>query len=292
MITAADFRVTEITEYHIQTVRQFIADNPSWSRSRLSKELCRFWNWHSPVGQMKDMACRDLLLKLEQQGQIVLPDRKSEAFVRGGNISINQVPYDTAGINVNLKDLLPLRVEVIEPGHPSWGLFKYLLFRYHYLGFSGTVGENMKYLILDNEGRPLACLLFGSAAWSCAARDDYLGWDRETRINHLQHLTNNTRFLILPWVRVPHLASHILSIVIRRIRGDWQKKYGHDLLLLETFVEIDRFRGTCYQAANWKYVGITKGRSRNDRHTSLHVPVKAVYLYPLAKSLPGGDLRC
>jgi hypothetical protein len=291
MITEAEFRVTEITEYHIQTVRQLIIDNPSWSRSRLSKELCRFWNWHSPVGQLKDMACRDLLLKLEQQGQIVLPRRKSEAFVRGGNISINQVPHDTTGINVNLKDLLPLRVEVIEPGHPSWELFKYLLFRYHYLGFSGTVGENMKYLVFDNSRRLLACLLFGSAAWSCAARDDFLGWDRDTRINHLRLLTNNTRFLILPWVRVPHLASHILSIIIRRIRGDWQSKYGHSLLLLETFVEIDRFRGTCYQAANWKCVGTTKGRSRNDRYTRIHVPVKAVYLYPLAKRLPGGDLR-
>ena len=291
MITEAEFRVTQITEYHIQTVRQFIVDNPSWSRSRLSKELCRLWSWYSPVGQMKDMACRDLLLKLEQQGQIVLPRRKSEAFVRGRNISITQVPHDTAEINGRLKDLFPLDIEVVEASRTSWALYKCLLFRYHYLGFNGTVGENMKYLILDNERRPLACLLFGSAAWSCAARDDFLGWDRDTRINHLNLLTNNTRFLILPWVRVPHLASHILSIIIRRIRGDWQKKYGHGLLLLETFVETGRFRGTCYQAANWRYAGLTRGRSRNDRYNSLDVPVKAVYLYPLAKRLPGGDLQ-
>jgi len=286
MITEAEFRVTEITEYHIQTVKQMIADNPSWSRSRLSRELCLRWNWYSPVGQMKDIACRDLLLKLEQQGQIVLPRRKSEAFVRGGNISIIEVPHDTTVIAGKLKDLLPLRIEAIEPGHPSWRLFKYLLYRYHYLGFNGTVGENMKYMILDNERRPLACLLFG-----CAARDDFIGWDKDTRINNLRFLTNNTRFLILPWVRIPHLASHILSIIIQRIRGDWQNKYGHGLLLLETFVEIDRFRGTCYKAANWRYVGLTRGRSRNDRYTRLHVPVKAVYLYPLAKHLPGGDLQ-
>jgi hypothetical protein len=291
MKTEAEFRVTEITEYHIQTVRQLIADNPSWNRSRLSRELCLLWNWHSSTGQMKDMACRDLLLKLEQQGQIVLPRRKSEAYIRGGNISISEVPHDTTVIACKLKDLLPLRVEAIEPGHPLWSLFKYLLYRYHYLGLNVTVGENMKYLILDNESRPLACLLFGSAAWSCAARDEFIGWDKNTRINNPRLLTNNTRFLILPWVRVPHLASHILSIIIRRIQGDWQHKYGHGLLLLETFVEVDRFRGTCYQAANWRYVGLTKGRSRNDRYTKLHVPVKAVYLYPLAKSLPGGDLR-
>ncbi|OPX91685.1 MAG: hypothetical protein A4E53_00673 [Pelotomaculum sp. PtaB.Bin104] len=291
METETEFRVTEITEYHIQTVRQLINDNPLWSRSRLSRELCRFWNWRSPLGQIKDMACRDLLLKLEQQGHIVLPRRKSEAYARGGNISIIKIPHDTTTITGKLKDLLPLKVETIETGHPSWGLFKYLLYQYHYLSFNGTVGENMKYLILDNKSRPLACLLFGSAAWSCAARDGFIGWDRETRINHLHLITNNTRFLILPWVRIPHLASHILSIIIRRIQSDWQNKYGHGLLLLETFVEIDRFRGTCYKAANWRYAGLTKGRSRNDRYTRLHVPVKAVYLYPLAKHLPGGDLQ-
>jgi hypothetical protein len=144
------------------------------------------------------MACRDLLLKLEQQGQIGLPPRKSEAFGRGANISIIPVAQETKVIAARLKDLLPLRIEAIEPGHPSWSLFKYLLYRYHYLGFSGTVGENMKYLIFDNNRRPLACLLFGSAAWSCAARDDFMGWDRDSRINHLHLLTNNTRFLILP----------------------------------------------------------------------------------------------
>ncbi len=291
MIAEAEFRVTQITEDNIQAVKQLIADHPSWGRRRLSQELCRLWNWYSPAGQMKDMACRDLLLKLEQQGQIVLPRRKSEAFIRGGHISIIQAPHDTTDITGKLADLIPLQVEVVEAGHPSWELFKYLLFRYHYLSFSGTVGENMKYLILDNERRQLACLLFGSAAWSCAARDDFIGWDQDTRISHLPYITNNTRFLILPWVRVPHLASHILSIVTRRIQGDWRNKYGHGLLLLETFVEVDRFRGTCYKAANWHCVGLTKGRSRNDRYTSLHVPAKAVYLYSLAKRLPGGDLR-
>ena len=228
------------------------------------------------------MACRDLLLKLEQQGQIVLPTRKSEAFVRSGNISISEVPHDSNVIAGKLKELLPLQVEVVETGHPSWKLFKCLLFRYHYLGFNGTVGENMKYLIFDNNRRPVACLLFGSAAWSCAARDDYLGWDKDTRINNLRLLTNNTRFLILPWVRVPHLASHLLSMIARRIQDDWQRKYGHGLLFLETFVEVDRFAGTCYKAANWRYLGMTKGRSRNDRYSRMKVPVKAVYLYPLA----------
>ncbi|KKM11663.1 hypothetical protein SY88_07815 [Clostridiales bacterium PH28_bin88] len=257
----------------------------------MSRELCRLWNWYSPVGQMKDMACRDLLLKLEQQGQIVLP-RKFAGVKQGGNrTSITQVPHSTTAITGKLKDLLPLRVEVVESRHSSWKLFKHLLFRYHYLGFNGTVGENMKYLVYDRYDRPLACLLFGSAAWSCAARDDFIGWDKKTRMDHLPYLTNNTRFLILPWVRVPHLASHLLGLISRRILGDWQEKYGHGLLLLETFVDQKQFRGTCYKAANWRYVGLTKGRSRNDRCHSLKVPVKAVYLYPLAKLLPGGDLK-
>lgn len=283
METKAAFRVTQITENHVQTIKQLLAANPSWSRTRLSMELCRLWNWYSPVGQMKDMACRDLLLKLERHGQVVLPPKS--VAQQDYNISITRVPHSTTAITGKLKDLLPLRVEVVESRHPSWALFKYLLFRYHYLGFSGTVGENMKYLILNNERRLLACLLFGSPAWSCAARDDFLGWDKDTRVNRLHLVTNNTRFLILPWVRVPHLASHILGLITRRIQKDWQKKYGHGLILLETFVD-QRFRGTCYRAANWLYVGSTKGRSRNDRHHRLKVPVKDVYLY----LLPGGEL--
>lgn len=289
MKAEAEFRVTQITAAHIQTIKELMAVNPTWSRTRLSRELCRLWNWYSPVGQIKDMACRDLLLKLEQQGQIMLPRRAGGVKQDGNRLSITQVPHSTTAITGKLQDLLPLRMELVEAKHPSWPLFKYLLFCYHYLGFSGTVGENMKYLVYDRHERPLACLLFGSAAWSCAARDDFIGWDKKTRLDHLPYLTNNSRFLILPWVQVPHLASHLLGKICRRIKGDWQEKYGHGLLLLETFVDPKRFRGTCYKAANWHCVGLTKGRSRNDRYNRMIVPVKAVYLYPLAKHLPGGE---
>ena len=148
--------------------------------------------------------------------------------------------------------------------------------------FSSTVGENLKYLVFDREHNPLACLLFGSAAWKCAPRDDFIGWDAKIRKDNLKFLTNNMRFLILPWVRVPHLASHILGRVVRRISSDWLEKYGHPIYLLETFVERQRFRGICYQAANWIYAGQTKGRSRNG-HANLKVPVKNIYLYPLTE---------
>jgi hypothetical protein len=145
------------------------------------------------------------------------------------------------------------------------------------------VGENLRYLVRDRTGRPVGCALFGSAAWQCAARDAFIGWDRAARERNLQGLTNNTRFLVLPWVAVPHLASHLLAGLARRIRADWQSKYGHPIHALETFVDRSRFRGTCYQAANWVRLGSTQGRTRNDRNHRIRVSVKDVYLYPLSQ---------
>ena len=219
------------------------------------------------------MACRTLLLKLEQHGYITLPRRRSPG--RGSRkVSIPYVPHNTAPIAGVLSDLEPVDIQLVyDTG--ILHLFQCLLSAYHYLGFGSTVGENMKYMVFDRGYNPLACLLFGSAAWKCAPRDDFIGWDVRIRKDNLKFLTNNMRFLILPWVRVPHLA--------RRISSDWIEKYGHPLYLLETFVERQRFRGICYQAANWIYVGQTKGRSRNDRYATLKVPVKDIYLYPLTK---------
>ena len=154
--------------------------------------------------------------------------------------------------------------------------------RYHYLGCLGHVGEHLKYMVYDARNRPLGCLLFGSAAWKTDARDRFIGWDRTTRKQNLKLLTNNTRFLILPWVRVANLASFILGACMRRLQGDWKQRYGHGLCLVETFVDRSRFAGTCYQAANWVRIGQTKGRSRQDRYKRLNVPVKDLYVYPLA----------
>ena len=151
-----------------------------------------------------------------------------------------------------------------------------------------TVGENIRYLVRDRLGRPVACLLFGSAAWKCAERDTFIGWEPATRQGKLQWLTNNTRFLIAPWVVIPHLASHVLGLVSRRIRGDWQCKYGHPVLALETFVDRDRFKGTCYRAANWVRLGETRGRTRNDRDHCIRAAVKDVYIYPLVANFRRG----
>ncbi|EXX90691.1 hypothetical protein BG53_13100, partial [Paenibacillus darwinianus] len=190
------------------------------------------------------------------------------------------VAHSTADIVSSLRDLSPLRIDRVRDAAAS-KLFKHLLAEYHYLGYSGTVGENMKYMVYDRLQRPLACLLFGSAAWKVASRDEWIGWKPSLRQMNLPFLTNNMRFLILPWVLVPHLASHILASIARRISDDWTERYGHPIYLLETFVEQDRFRGTCYRAANWIRVGQTQGRSRNDTDRTLKVPVKDVYLYPL-----------
>jgi hypothetical protein len=264
----------------IERVREIIVSNPSWRRTRISQELCNRWGWFNHLGQPKDMACRSLLLKLEAKGYITLPARS--AFPLNG-LQHRSTPYinpDTTPIAASLRDLLPLSMEIVK-GKDSLSLFCHLLSRYHYLGYSVTVGENMKYIIRDKFGRPLSCVLFGSAAWKVACRDGYVGWTKECRERNLLLVTNNMRFLVLPWVRVAHLASHILGRISRRIRKDWVERYGHPVVLLETFVDTTRFRGTCYRAANWRYAGQTKGRSRNDRYNDLRVPVKDVYLYPL-----------
>ncbi|MFP3976251.1 MAG: Druantia anti-phage system protein DruA [Dehalococcoidia bacterium] len=270
----------EITQDDIGLIRHLIENNPSQHRTQLSKELCLLWNWRTPNGQIKDMACRTLLLKLEQRGHITLPGKRTPG---GGSrkVPVPFAPHKTSPIICSLSDLEPITIQLAEGGD-LLNLFQCLFTRYHYLGFN-TVGENMKYLVFDREQNPLACLLFGSAAWKCGPRDDFIGWDAEGRKANLKFVTNNMRFLILPWVVVPHLASHILGRVAKRISDDWIKKYGHPIYLLETFVERDRFRGTCYQAANWICAGQTKGRSRNDRHATLKVPVKDIYLYPLVK---------
>lgn len=269
-----------INSADVECVRRLIEDNPSLSRRRLSLELCHRWSWTDAKGRFKDMACRTLLLKLEQKGLLVLPPRKKNprpAALRP------YVPHSKDAIDSGLKTLRPVEIVPVEPASAHWNLFSCLLNEYHYLGYKTSVGESVKYLVFDRCGRPLACVLFGSAAWKTAPRDIFIGWSRDARERNVNLLTNNTRFLILPWVKVPHLASHVLSLVAKRIVGDWIRKYNHPVWCLETFVDSSRFKGTCYKASNWIRLGRTKGRTRQDRSHSIQVPEKDVYLYPLAR---------
>lgn len=271
----------KISGADIAWIRRLMGDHPQWGRTRLSMELCEEWNWRNALGRPKDMAARTLLLKLERGGWLQLPPRRSRTGSRPERCIPASVVHATDPIVGALRDLRPLSVKVVAPGTQAARLFDGLLSEYHYLGYRTTVGENLRYLISDRNGRSLACLLFGAAAWKCADRDAFIGWERTARERNLQRLTNNTRFLVLPWVRVPHLASHLLGLISRRIRDDWQAKYGHPVEALETFVDRSRFKGTCYRAANWLRVGATRGRTRNDRAHCIRVAIKDVYLLAL-----------
>lgn len=275
----------ELRPEDIRLVRDLLDEHPDWCRSWLSRELCRLWGWRNAQGRLKDMAARTLLLKLERLGLIRLPERRTVSPNGLRNRHVPLVEHATAPVRGTLRDLQPLAVSVVKPGTEDLRLFNCLLARYHYLGHRNTVGENVRYLVRDRAGRPVGCALFGSAAWKCGPRDAFVGWDRRARETNLGFLTNNTRFLVVPWVFVPHLASHLLACLARRIRADWQNKYGHPVYALETFVDRSRFRGTCYRAANWVRVGQTTGRTRNDREHCIQTSVKDVYLYPLVRDL-------
>lgn len=272
-------------DYHdIENIKSLIAGNKSWHRTRLSKEICEHWNWRRPDGSLKDMSCRTMLLKLERRGLLKLPIPRHDGHNRSRGRKVVAVPHSSTPIETDLFTLHPLRLlEVRGCGHNN-DLFNHLLSNYHYLGFKSTVGEYMKYLVSDRSERPLGCVLFGAAAWKAKSRDNYIGWSIPKREKNLNYLTNNTRFLILPWVRVPNLASYVLAHVLRRLNRDWHERYGHPVHLVETFVDGSRFRGTCYRAANWLKVGETVGRSRQDRQHKMRVPVKDIYVYPLRKN--------
>jgi hypothetical protein len=276
-----------ISALELGQVRQLLADHPDWNRRRLSVHLAAAWNWRNAAGQLKDMAARTFMLKLEQRALITLPPRRRVPSSRMGQKRMPglELPIAQEPLQQPLATLLPLQfTEVSSPtGAAQRPVFEALLHQHHYLSYRSPVGQNLQYLVFDCHARPVACVLWSAPAWQCASRDQYVGWDGATRAQHLHWVANNTRFLIPPWVRVPHLASHVLGQMARRLSRDWQRKYGHPIHLLETFVQTDRFAGTCYRAANWVCVGRTKGRSRQDRPdgTHHHVPLKDVYLYAL-----------
>jgi hypothetical protein len=265
-------------------IRELIAAHPDWSRRRVSEELCAEWDWRTGAGRLKDMATRSLLVKLEARGLIELPVRRQVASNRMRTQQIRSCTWDRAPLTRALPELGPLTVREVSTNPAARDECAAALAEFHYLGYSGSVGENLQYAVTGSAGRLVACVLFGSSAWKCRARDQFIGWTPEQRTHGLHLLTNNRRFLILPWVRVPHLASWVLGRVLRRVSADWQDKYGHPIALVETFVDRSRFAGTSYQASNWIHLGSTTGRSRQDRHRTLRVGAKDVYLYPLHRN--------
>ena len=265
-------------------IRQLLAQNPALSRYKLSRALCDLWDWHDPKGQRKDMAARTLLGKLAQRGWIDLPAKRRASPNRMRHKRVAAVEHARDPITAALAQLTPLQVHELSQWPEGLPLYECLLQQHHYLSYTSAVGLNLKYLVLDRHGRPLSCLLFGSAAWQCAARDQFIGWSAAQREAHLQQITNNTRFVILPWVQVAHLASHVLGLVLQRLCHDWHRKYARPLDLVETFVDTARFAGRCYRAANWLCLGQTTGRTRQDCWNRISVPPKGVWVYPLSKS--------
>jgi hypothetical protein len=267
----------------LEELRQWVGANPQWSRWRLSRELATRWQWRNGAGQLKDMAARTLLVKLEQRGLLELPARRQVPTNRMRCGAQPAIIEPAQPIVCALADLQPLSVEEVSgrPAGRAW--LRGALAQFHYLGFGGAVGQNVQYLVRDGRQRPVACAVFGAAAWKCQDRDRFIGWSAEQRQRNLGLVVNNSRFLILPWVKVPHLGSWILGRVAGRIARDWRAKYGHPVVLLETFVERERFRGTVYRAANWQSVGVTAGRTRQDRHTCIQVAVKDIYVQPLCR---------
>lgn len=273
-----------VRENDLHDLRQLMAAHPDWSRRRLSQQLCVRWKWRNAAGRLKDMAARSLLVKLEQRGLISLPARRQTPTNRMRLAVVAPRHWDRTPRSSSLEELGTLEVREVSAEPASRAELREALAQFHYLGSGGTVGENLQYLVLDKRGQMLAGLQFGSAAWKCRDRDRFIGWEAVQREANLWRMTNNCRFLILPWVRVAHLGSWVLGQVLRRLSTDWEGKYGHGVVLVETFVERGRFRGTVYQAANWQRVGATRGRTRQDRYTKLCVPVKEIYVYPLARN--------
>lgn len=267
----------------LEELRQWVGDNPHWSRWRLSRELATRWDWRNAAGQLKDMAARTLLVKLEQRGLIELPARRQVPTNRMRCGAPPAILEPAEPIVCALAELQPLSVEEVSGQAAERAWLRRALAQFHYLGFGGAVGQNLQYLVRDARQRPVACAVFGAAAWKCQDRDRFIGWSAQQRQRNLGRMANNSRFLILPRVTVPHLGSWILGQVAGRIARDWQLKYGHPVVLLETFVERERFRGTVYRAANWQPVGVTTGRTRQDRHTCIQVAVKDIYVYRLCR---------
>lgn len=263
----------------LHDIRAAVSEHWDSGRSAISKVLCQRWNWRQPNGQLKEMACRALLLKLESKGALELPPRQKESFRAPRRTDRQVFAVDTSPLEGSLSDFGSLTIRTVRQTseEPLWD---HLVDSYHYLGRPWIVGACLKYLAyLD--GRLVACLGWGSAAWKVECRDALIGWDHTTREANLHKVVNNVRFLILPWIRVEHLASKVLAANLRVLASDWRRFYAQEVILAETFVDTERFAGTCYKAANWRRVGETKGRGKYDRQRRADTAVKAVYLYPL-----------
>ena len=274
------FRGRSVTSQQIVFIRRLIAERPELSRWKLSRELCEVWQWKQANGALRDMLCRGLLLLLHRSGEIELPPVKRTVRnriaerLRPAAVLVEQRP-----LRGSLGDVGPLELAQVRRT-PEEALFNSLLDQHHYLGYERPVGEHLKYVV-KARGQVIACLAWSSAPRHLKLRDRYIGWSDEARERNINLLAYNTRFLILPWVQVPHLASHLLGSMARILSADWQRIYAHPIYWLETFVDTSRFAGTCYRAANWIEIGMTQGRGHRAATFAQTRPLKKMLALPL-----------
>ena len=278
------YRSQVITTAQVEFIDRLIAQHPGASRRRLSLLLCEVWEWKQANGAPRDMVCRGLLLGLHRTGHIELPPARLAGFnpaarYRAERWKADAVELDTTPLAVPLSALRPLEFRQVRHT-PEERLFNSLLEQYHPLRCLQPVGEHLKYTVYAL-GRPMACLAWSSAPRHLGARDRFIGWSAEARRRNLRFIAYNPRYLIVPYVQVKHLASHILGQMARRITGDWERIYGHPIYFLETFVDPERHRGTCYRAANWMLLGRTTGRGKNCPNKRPNRSIKDVLGYPL-----------
>jgi hypothetical protein len=280
------YRGRTITGTDLEFIRRLIADNPELSRRALSEKLCAAWNWRQANGALCAMVCRGLMLHLHRAGQIALPPvrwvnpnplaRRNGERSRPVSVLVDQTPLESTLSQIRPVAFQQVRRTVEEK------LFNSLLDRYHYLGYRQPVGEHLKFVVYAQD-RPIACMGWSSAPRHLGPRDRFIGWSAQARRQNIRFLAYNTRFLILPFVKVEHLASHILGCMARLVPLEWERVYGHSIHYLETFVDPGRFRGTCYRAANWQYLGLTAGLGKDSRNNKPNRPLKEVLGYPLRK---------
>ena len=276
------YRHRVVSEADVAFIRQLIGEHPTASRRQLSKKLCQAWNWVQGNGTLRDMLCRGLMLQLHRAGWIELPPvRQIPRNPLAERSRPVLVPIEAMPVRCRLADIRPLEFHQVRRT-PQEALCNSLLDQYHYLGYTQPVGENLRYLAYA-QGRPVACLVWSSAVRHLASRDRFLGWSAEARRRNLRFLAYNSRFLILPWVEVFCLASHLLGCMAELVPRDWEQLYGHPIYFVETFIDPERFRGSCYRAANWKVLGHTTGRGKNATSKRRTRPIKHVLGYPLHK---------
>jgi hypothetical protein len=276
------YRGREVTDADAAFLRGLVERNPGASRRALSRLACQAWNWVQPNGALRDMVCRGLMLALHRSGHIVLPARRQvppnplKRRRRPVPVAVEAEPIRSA-----LRDLLPLAFRQVRRTEEE-PAFNGLIEAHHYLGYTQPVGEHLKYMVRSGD-RLLACLAWSSAPRHLGPRDRFIGWSQDQRRRNLRFLAYNPRFLILPWVEVPHLASHILGRMARILPADWERVYGHRVVFLETFVDPTRYKGTCYRAANWTVLGRTTGRGKNDLTHKANRSIKEILGYPLCR---------